>query len=105
MLTSKLIRLKLKTAPLCCVLEFNMFYKHFSYLFVLRIQDIVQPLVQVAIRGQADIVSHRSTTQHCRHGLENEKIHVLIRIMYFLQNEFLLCDLIYAFASTFNAQY
>lgn len=42
-----------------------------SHLLVLRIQDVVQPLVEVAIRRKANIVSYRSTTQHCRHSLEN----------------------------------
>lgn len=44
-----------------------------SNLLVLRIQDVVKPLVQVAIRGKANIVSYRSTTQHSRHGLERFK--------------------------------
>lgn len=44
-----------------------------SDLLVLRIQDVVQPLVEVAIRGKADIISYGTTTQHCRHGLEHHK--------------------------------
>lgn len=44
-------------------------WQNFSNLLVLRIQDVVEPLVEVAIRGKANIVSYWSTTQYCRHGL------------------------------------
>lgn len=42
-------------------------------LLVLWIQNVIQPLVEVAIRGEANIVSYRPTTQHSRHGLENQQ--------------------------------
>lgn len=43
-----------------------------TYPQVLAGQDIIQPLVQVAIWRETDIVEHRSAAQDSRHGLKTK---------------------------------
>lgn len=44
-----------------------------SYPQILTGKDVIQPLIEVAIRREPYVVEHRATTKHSRHGLWKEE--------------------------------
>lgn len=45
-----------------------------TYSLVVADQDVVKPLVEIAISRKTHIVKHWTTTQNCGHGLRDDKI-------------------------------
>ncbi len=44
-----------------------------AYPQILTAKDVIQPLIEVAIRREPYVVEHRATTKHSRHGLWKEE--------------------------------
>lgn len=40
-----------------------------AYPQILTAKDVIQPLIEVAIRREPYVVEHGATTKHSRHGL------------------------------------
>lgn len=43
-----------------------------TYPMILAGEDIIQPLIEVSIWGEANVIKHRPAAQHSRHGLRSE---------------------------------
>lgn len=44
-----------------------------TYPMILAGEDIIQPLIEVSIWGEANVIKHRPAAQHSRHGLRSER--------------------------------
>lgn len=57
-----------------------------AYPQILTGKDVIQPLIEVAIRREPYVVEHRATTKHSRHGLWKEEKNNILSCSAFMKN-------------------
>lgn len=55
-----------------------------TYPVILAGQDVIQPLIEVPVWGEADVIKHRPAAQHSRHGLRSKQ-HSYVIDFFFLK--------------------
>lgn len=66
-----------------------------TYPVILAGQDIIQPLIEVSVWGEADVIKHRPATQHSRHSLGSKQHSYVIEFFFFKARKELFADLLF----------
>lgn len=61
-----------------------------TYPVILAGQDVIQPLIEVPVWGEADVIKHRPAAQHSRHGLRSKQ-HSYVTDFFFKSKEGIIC--------------
>lgn len=65
-----------------------------TYPVILAGQDVIQPLIEVPVWGEADVIKHRPAAQHSRHGLRSKQ-HSYVIDFFFKARKELFADLLF----------